>query len=79
MQNLRILLAVVVLLSVSACREDEDERLDVGYSDGYAVGYNTTCKIRETLIEGDWNSEAYTRGYNAGYAAGAADCQAADR
>ena len=26
----------------------------------YATGYNTTCKIRATLIEGDWDDEHYT-------------------
>ena len=35
--------------------DDSDERLDAGYSDGYAVGYNTECKIRAILIEGDFD------------------------
>jgi hypothetical protein len=73
-----MLLAFVAVLSASACWEDEDERYDVGYDDGYATGYNTTCKIRATLIEGDWNSEAYSRGYNVGHADGSAACQAAE-
>jgi len=47
-----------------------------GYDDGYAAGYNTTCEIRATLIEGDWDSEANSRGYNTGYADGSAACLA---
>lgn len=70
------LLAAAIALVLSGCWEDEVERFDVGYDDGYAVGYNTTCKIRATLIEGDWGSEAYSRGYNAGYLDGSAECLA---
>jgi len=68
------ILVVLVTIFLVGCLEDEDERYDVGYDDGYAVGYNTTCKIRATLIEGDWNSPAYSRGYEAGYAGGSAEC-----
>ena len=48
---------------------------DVGYSDGYAVGYNTTCEIRATLVEGNWDNQEYMEAYNDGYADGAADCR----
>ena len=48
---------------------------DVGYDDGYAVGYNTTCKIRATLAEREWDNEKYMEAYNYGYADGAADCR----
>ena len=48
---------------------------DSGYSDGYAVGYNTTCKIRVTLVEGNWDNQEYMEAYNDGYADGAADCR----
>lgn len=53
-----------------------ESRRDAGASDGYAVGYNTTCKIRATLIEGDWKDPDYTSGYYDGYADGAEDCRA---
>lgn len=65
---------LLLLAVLTGCTEDEDERFDVGYDDGYATGYNTTCEIRVTLIEGDWESEAYTNGYNSGYADGSAAC-----
>jgi hypothetical protein len=48
---------------------------DVGYGDGYAVGYNTTCKLRGTMVEGKWDNEEYMEAYNYGYADGAADCR----
>ena len=67
---------LAVLLTLSGCiGEDADERLDAGYSDGYAVGYNTECKIRATLIEGDFDNADYSRGYYAGLADGAAACR----
>jgi len=79
--GLFVIAGLAVLLFVGAQRllEDSDERYRVGYSDGYAVGYNTTCKIRTTLIEGDWGSNAYTRGYNIGYTDGSAVCLAKRR
>ena len=43
--------------------------------DGWAAGYNTTCKIRATMIEGDWDSGSYSRGYNDGYADGSYECR----
>lgn len=65
-----------IMLLFSACEgESADERLDAGYSDGYAVGYNTECKIRTTLIEGDFDNADYSRGYYAGLADGAAACR----
>jgi hypothetical protein len=45
-----------------------------GYSDGYAVGYNTACKIRTTMIYGDWDSKEYSRGYADGNTAGTLAC-----
>ena len=46
-----------------------------GYSDGYAVGYNTTCKIRRTLIYGHFNSDDYARGYYQGKIEGSEACK----
>ena len=72
----RLFSIFAVLLMLSGCiGEDADERLDAGYSDGYAVGYNTECKIRATLIEGDFDNAHYSRGYYAGLADGAAACR----
>ena len=65
------------LIMLSACfdKNDPDERFDVGYDDGYAVGYNTECKIRTTLIEGDFDNADYSRGYYMGLTAGATACR----
>ena len=72
----RLVSIFVVSLVFSGCvREDADERTDTGYSDGYAVGYNTECKIRATLIEGDFDNADYSRGYYAGLTDGAAACR----
>ena len=70
---------VVVALSsvfLTGCGESADTRYDSGFSDGYAEGYNTTCKIRATMVKGDWDDEHYSRGYQDGRADGAADCRA---
>ena len=55
---------------------DGDDRYGVGYRDGYAVGFNTTCEIRATLVEGAWDDEDYSRGYAEGQVAGTIDCNA---
>jgi hypothetical protein len=54
---------------------DSTNWADVGYDDGYAVGYNTTCKIRATLVEGNWDNSQYMTAYNQGHADGSADCR----
>ena len=60
----------------SGCNKDDaDDRFDVGYSDGYAVGYNTECQIRATLIESDFDDEDYSRGYTAGIVHGKTACR----
>ena len=45
-----------------------------GYSDGYAVGYNTTCRARGTYLNGDWDSPPYRNGYRNGLRAGVRAC-----
>lgn len=62
---------------VSACggAEKKEQRYESGHKDGYAVGYNSTCEIRATLIEGDWSDPDYSRGYAQGNVAGSAACQ----
>jgi hypothetical protein len=62
----------LTLLSLTAC-DSADERYDAGYHDGYAVGYNTACEIRATLVEGAWNPY-YARGYADGQTAGVIAC-----
>lgn len=71
----RILSALVLMgiLALSACT-DAEERYDVGHSDGYAVGYNTACEIRATLIEGDFDNNDYSRGYAQGQTDGIIAC-----
>ena len=64
------------LLFLSGCGPSADSRYDSGYSDGYAEGYNTECKIRATLVEGDWDDEDYSRGYRAGRSTGVNACRA---
>ena len=54
----RLLTTLVILTGLVAC-DDADERFDVGYSDGVAVGYNTACQIRATLVEGDFDNVDY--------------------
>ena len=64
----------ICVSSLSACDTFED-KYDAGYDDGWAAGYNTTCKIRATMIEGDWDSESYSNGYSDGYTDGSYECR----
>lgn len=67
-------LALVVLpFAGIGCGPSADARYKSGYSDGYAEGYNTTLKIRATLVEGDWKDNNYSRGYQEGRTAGVQD------
>lgn len=68
------LLSAGLLAAVAAC-DNSEGRYDTGYDDGYAAGYNTTCEIRATLVEGDWGDKDYSAGYREGYAAGSLACQ----
>ncbi len=70
---MRFIALVVAALVVTGC-EDREAEYDSGYADGYAVGYNTACQIRQTLIDGNWSSEAYSTGYAAGMVAGIVAC-----
>lgn len=77
MKTVPVVAASLLSIALSSCGEigkNADERYDVGYSDGYAVGYNTACEIRATLIEGDWKDEDYSRGYAAGHTDGVIAC-----
>lgn len=68
--------AALLLSALSGCTSeaDREDRYGVGYRDGYAVGYNTTCEIRATLVEGAWDDPDYARGYADGQTAGTIDC-----
>jgi len=68
-----ILFLCIVTLTLAGC--SKRDWADTGYNDGYAVGYNTECKIRATLIEGKWDNKQYADAYRSGYADGAADCR----
>ena len=67
--------AGLLVLLLQGCGPSDDERYDVGYDDGYAVGYNTSCEIGATMIEGDWENEAYSNGYKDGYVDGERECR----
>ena len=70
-------IAIFLSFLISGCGDSSftTDWADVGYSDGYAVGYNTTCNIRATLVEGKWDNKKYMEAYNDGYADGAAACR----
>ena len=70
-----LVLCFSVLLSSCGGTGTDTDWADVGYDDGYAVGYNTTCKIRGTLVEGNWDNEEYMEAYNYGHDDGAEDCR----
>jgi hypothetical protein len=65
--------AILLVGFLTAC-DDPDERYDAGYGDGYAVGFNTACEIRATLIGGDFGNEDYALGYADGVTEGIIDC-----
>lgn len=73
-------LVLAVAFAMASCGGlsggEDEEAYDRGYSDGYAVGYNTTCEIRATMIEGDWSDEDYSRGYAEGQTEGTIACNA---
>ena len=61
-------------LVLAGCGESSDVSYQKGYQDGYAVGFNTACKIRATFITGDWENKHYSRGYADGNPAGTIAC-----
>lgn len=65
----------LIWVGLGGCADGE-ERADVGYSDGYAVGYNTACEIRATLVEGDFKDERYAAAYARGQVDGIQGCHA---
>jgi len=78
---MRLLHAAAIALIAScllASCSDPEERADVGYDDGYAVGYNTECRIRATLVDGDFGNEHYATAYERGYRDGKDACRNRD-
>lgn len=75
MHNLVTRLITITCLPLALLGCYEEDKSDAGYGDGYAAGYNTTCNIRATLIEGDFGNSTYAEGYRLGYSDGAFDCQ----
>ena len=73
----RVLILILVLL-LQGCFSDSDADYEYGYGDGYGAGYNTTCKIRATMIKGDWDNEDYSKGYKAGCSDGSYACRSKD-
>lgn len=71
---MRVYLLALVPLVVSGCDSSEED-YDMGYNDGYAEGYNTECKIRATMVKGDWDNKDYSRGYKNGNYEGAKACR----
>lgn len=68
--------AAALACALVSCGGQPEERADVGFDDGYAVGYNTACEIRTTLIEGDFDNKTYAQAYARGRAAGEDACRA---
>ena len=71
MRQAIIILSIALLLQGCKGRN----MYDLGWDDGHASGYNTTCEIRSTIIEGAWDNIAYSMGYSEGYATGAKECR----
>lgn len=69
--------ASITVLAVG-CAEKRDWG-EIGYDDGYAVGYNTACEIRATMIEGNFDNKEYAEAYARGRVDGANGCYAERR
>ena len=71
------IVTMIAVLGLAGCDEIKSyfsDHADMGYGDGYAVGYNSTCEIRSTLIHGLESTE-YKNAYNNGYVDGAEACR----
>ncbi|NRA54215.1 MAG: hypothetical protein HRU23_08740 [Gammaproteobacteria bacterium] len=69
-----IALAVIIFIIFKVLSPNAQERYDVGFSDGHAVGYNAQCNIRATTVAIDLNNEDYFKGYNNGKQHGIKAC-----
>ncbi len=70
---MKLTMAMLLILPLAGCIFDSDQR-DAGYQDGYAVGYNTACEIRATMINGEWGNSTYSEGYASGVTDGIIAC-----
>lgn len=73
MKLLSLVVAVVAATMLTGFRV-APKTYDQGYSDGYAIGYRTTCSVGATRLNGDWDSPSYKRGYVHGLRAGVRAC-----
>ena len=75
---MKISLKIIFIISFSSfligCGESSDSAYNRGYDDGYAVGYNSTCNIRSTMVSGDWDNKHYSKGYADGTIDGSRAC-----
>ena len=71
---MRVPVLILTMLFIQGCSLDSND-YDSGYSDGYAVGYNTQCNLRSTMVKGDWDNLEYSKGYKEGYSSGSFDCE----
>jgi hypothetical protein len=71
-----LIIFLSAVAAISGCGESASARYDAGYSDGYAEGYNTTLRIRSTMVRGDWKDNEYSRGYSDGRSQGVSEALA---
>lgn len=75
---MRRIIVTIASVALLACGDPVDQE-DAGYGDGYAVGYNTACEIRATLVAGTFDNADYSRGYARGQTDGVIACNADKR
>ena len=69
----RVSAILFVGVALTACESSEDA-YDRGYQDGMALGYNTACEIRSTLVAAEWSNENYAEGFAEGQTDGIIAC-----
>lgn len=62
MKPMLLIVIAALTLFLIGCADDgifefREHAHDRGFDDGYAAGYNTTCEIRATMIDGDWDKD----------------------
>ena len=74
MKTIRVIFVATISFILISCSESSDSAYNRGYDDGYAVGYNSTCNIRSTMVSGDWDNKHYSEGYADGTIDGSRAC-----